>query len=100
VEFVYLAIKAFGSLTAVMVTSLRKAFTVCLSFIIFSNKVFTFWHAISISVISLGIGMNVYAKQKPKAEMAAKDLEPPDSAPFLRVNDRIDPPVREVSVGP
>jgi adenosine 3'-phospho 5'-phosphosulfate transporter B3 len=86
VEFVYLMIKAFGSLTAVMVTSLRKAFTVCLSFIVFANKKFSLFHGVSIVVIALGIGMNAYAKQAKKPEVAPKGLH--ENAPFLPVPER------------
>jgi len=66
VQFVYLLIKAFGSVVAVMVTSLRKAFTVCLSFLLFSDKKFTSNHFFSILSISAGIGMNVVGKGKQK----------------------------------
>lgn len=66
IQFVYIIIKKFGSLVAVMVTSLRKAFTVCLSFLLFSGKKFTFKHAISIGFISTGIYMNIIQKKKPK----------------------------------
>ncbi|EAY07752.1 Slc35b3 protein, putative [Trichomonas vaginalis G3] len=72
IQFVYLIIKSFGSVVAVMVTSLRKAFTVCLSFLLFSDKKFTIYHFFSIVIISSGIGLNVYGKRNSK-EQKQKD---------------------------
>jgi adenosine 3'-phospho 5'-phosphosulfate transporter B3 len=83
VEFVYLMIKAFGSLTTVMLTSLRKAFTVCLSFVMFSNKRFSVFHGVSIAIIAVGIGMNAYAKRIGKKEVLGDKMC--ETAPFLPV---------------
>lgn len=63
IQFIYLLIKAFGSVITVMVTSLRKAFTVLLSFLLFPDKKFTAYHMASIVSISTGIGLNIYAKK-------------------------------------
>jgi adenosine 3'-phospho 5'-phosphosulfate transporter B3 len=67
IQFVYLTMKVFGSLITVMITSVRKALTVCLSFIIFRDKVFTSIHAASILAIAVGIGGNVYGKTTMKS---------------------------------
>jgi adenosine 3'-phospho 5'-phosphosulfate transporter B3 len=60
IQFVYLTMKVFGSLITVMVTSLRKALTICLSFILFRDKVFTMWHGVSMAAIAAGMGLNIY----------------------------------------
>jgi adenosine 3'-phospho 5'-phosphosulfate transporter B3 len=62
IQFVYLTMKVFGSLTTVMVTSLRKALTICLSFLLFRDKVFTIWHGVSMAAIAAGMGINIYHK--------------------------------------
>jgi adenosine 3'-phospho 5'-phosphosulfate transporter B3 len=41
IQFVYFMMKVFGSLITVMITSVRKALTLCLSFVVFKDKVFT-----------------------------------------------------------
>ena len=52
-----------------MVTSLRKAFTVTLSFVLFStDKKFTSSHLFSILSIASGIGLNIYGKNKNKGK--------------------------------
>jgi drug/metabolite transporter (DMT)-like permease len=68
VQFIFLVIKKFGSLLATMITSLRKGFTVAISFAAFGNKKFTLWHGVSIACVFAGIGLNVLAKRKPKKE--------------------------------
>jgi adenosine 3'-phospho 5'-phosphosulfate transporter B3 len=69
IQFVYVLIKGFGSVVTVMVTSLRKAFTVTLSFVLFSSdKKFTSAHFFSILSIASGIGLNVYGKNKNKGK--------------------------------
>lgn len=73
IQFVYLTMKVFGSLVTVMVTSVRKALTVCLSFLIFRDKVFTSWHAVSTIAITIGMAINVV--QKTKAKKGAKTPE-------------------------
>jgi len=64
VQFVYLLMKTFGSLLTVMVTSLRKGLTVCISFILFPEKQFTIFHLFSMFGIVLGITMNYFGKPK------------------------------------
>jgi adenosine 3'-phospho 5'-phosphosulfate transporter B3 len=63
IQFVYLLMKVFGSLLTVMVTSVRKAVTVLLSFIVFRDKKFTVWHGFSIFLITAGMAVNIYAKK-------------------------------------
>lgn len=67
VQFVYLLIKAYGSLITVMVTSLRKAGTVILSFICFKNKTFTLQHGLSITLIFIGIYLNTIKSKTSKS---------------------------------
>jgi adenosine 3'-phospho 5'-phosphosulfate transporter B3 len=62
IQFVYLVMKVFGSLVTVMTTSLRKALTVCLSFLVFKDKKFTSWHAAAIILLATGMGLNIYEK--------------------------------------
>lgn len=64
IQFVYLTMKVFGSLLTVMMTSIRKALTVCLSFLVFPDKKFTKWHGFSIVLLSIGISINIYEKTK------------------------------------
>lgn len=71
IQFVYLTMKVFGSLITVMVTSVRKALTVCLSFLIFRDKVFTSWHAVS--MLAITIGMTINAVEKSKSKKVAKE---------------------------
>ena len=77
IQFVYLIMKVFGSLTTVMITSVRKALTVVLSFIIFKDKQFTVWHGISVMLITIGMSLSMYDKfSSKKNEKAPKeDLE-------------------------
>lgn len=75
VQFVYLVMKAFGSLVTVMVTSTRKAFTVCLSFVLFPGKKFTLHHLVSIFGIAGGLVLNYIGKNRKKRE--AKSDAPP-----------------------
>lgn len=62
IQFVYLIMKVFGSLTTVMITSVRKALTVVLSFLIFKDKQFTILHGISIMLITFGMSLSMYEK--------------------------------------
>ncbi|KAH0790263.1 Adenosine 3'-phospho 5'-phosphosulfate transporter 2 [Histomonas meleagridis] len=62
IQFVYLIMKVFGSLTTVMITSLRKALTVCLSFLLFKNKQFTRWHLFSVLLLAAGMQCNIINK--------------------------------------
>ena len=73
VQFVYMLMKAFGSLVTVMVTSTRKAFTVCLSFWIFKTKKFTPYHALSIMAIACGLGLNYIGKNRKKRDPLSDD---------------------------
>jgi adenosine 3'-phospho 5'-phosphosulfate transporter B3 len=66
VEFVYLLMKTFGNLVTVMVTSTRKAFTVCLSFLLFKTKKFTAYHFVSICTIAAGLVLHYVGKPKRK----------------------------------
>lgn len=68
IQFVYLIMKVFGSLTTVMITSVRKALTVVLSFLIFKDKVFTVWHAFSVVMITVGMSLSMYNKFAGKKE--------------------------------
>lgn len=94
IQFVYLNMKVFGSLLTVMVTSLRKALTVILSFIIFKDKKFTMWHAVAIFLIATGMAINVHdkatSKQKvPEESMALiNNSENKKHSPFY--NDKTD----------
>jgi adenosine 3'-phospho 5'-phosphosulfate transporter B3 len=77
IQFVYLTMKVFGSLITVMVTSVRKALTVALSFLIF--KAFTVIHAVSIVAIGVGLVVNVYEKtgrMKSDEQLLLKESEP------------------------
>jgi adenosine 3'-phospho 5'-phosphosulfate transporter B3 len=73
IQFVYLVMKVFGSLATVMITSVRKALTVCLSFVIFRDKVFTLWHAIAMISIATGMSINVYDKTATKTKQALEE---------------------------
>jgi len=77
VQFVYLLMKTFGSLVTVMVTSCRKAMTVCLSFILFPEKAFTRYHLLSIISIGGGLYTNYIGKPKKKPD------EDQENTPFL-----------------
>lgn len=74
VQFVYLLMKAFGGLITVMVTSTRKAFTVCLSFFLFPNKKFTMSHLISILTIASGLALNYIGKERTKQRQNKENL--------------------------
>jgi adenosine 3'-phospho 5'-phosphosulfate transporter B3 len=73
IQFVYLVMKVFGSLITVMITSVRKALTVCLSFVIFKDKVFTTWHAAAMMSIAVGMSMNVYEQTIAKKKLAQEE---------------------------
>jgi adenosine 3'-phospho 5'-phosphosulfate transporter B3 len=75
IQFVYLVMKVFGSLVTVMTTSLRKALTVCLSFIVFRDKKFTSWHAGAIILLATGMGLNIYEKTGNKKKEEIVDEE-------------------------
>lgn len=75
IQFVYLTMKVFGSLITVMITSVRKALTVVLSFVIFKDKKFTRFHCISIILIVLGMSLSIYEKTKSKKAVNQEDEE-------------------------
>ncbi|OHS96922.1 Adenosine 3'-phospho 5'-phosphosulfate transporter 2 [Tritrichomonas foetus] len=85
VQFVYLLMKAFGSLVTVMVTSTRKAATVCISFVLFPNKKFTFFHLGSILTIASGLALNYLGKSQAKRKNDVKMLPNHfnETTPFL-----------------
>ena len=65
IQFVYLTMKVFGSLLTVMMTSIRKALSVCLSFILFpETKRFTKIHAVSVCFLAFGMGIHIREKTK------------------------------------
>jgi adenosine 3'-phospho 5'-phosphosulfate transporter B3 len=64
IQFIYLIMKVFGSLVTVMVTSVRKAITICLSFLVFKDKVFTRWHAGAMLAIAIGTSVSAYEKTR------------------------------------
>jgi adenosine 3'-phospho 5'-phosphosulfate transporter B3 len=70
--------KVFGSLLTVMATSLRKAVTVLLSFVVFKDKKFTTLHVYAILLIATGMGLNIYEKtgHAKKHEGVEDDDEP------------------------
>lgn len=69
IQFVYLTMKVFGSLLTVMLTSIRKALSVCLSFILFpETKRFTKIHAISVCFLAVGMAIHIREKTKKHAE--------------------------------
>ncbi|CAP28785.3 Protein CBR-PST-2 [Caenorhabditis briggsae] len=63
VNVVLTHIKVFGALVAVTVTTLRKALTIILSFLLFS-KPFTIEYVYAGSVVMLAIYLNLYSKNK------------------------------------
>ena len=67
ITFVLILIRAFGALTAVTVTTCRKGVTMILSFMLFS-KPFTIQYVWSGVIVLLGIGVNVYQKNRPKID--------------------------------
>lgn len=75
IQFVYLTMKVFGSLITVMITSVRKALTVCLSFLLFKDKVFTTWHATSVIAITIGMTINIIEKTKGKKGVSKSQEE-------------------------
>lgn len=86
IQFIYLLINTFGSVVTVMVTSLRKAFTVCLSFLLFPDKKFTSYHLLSIIFIGSGIALNVYGKNKSKKNQRKSD-DIPDKSKYIPQDD-------------
>jgi adenosine 3'-phospho 5'-phosphosulfate transporter B3 len=58
-NFVMALMKRFGALAAVITTSVRKMFTVALSFLIFQHT-FTISYAVASLLVGTGVGMHVY----------------------------------------
>jgi len=56
---VYLVMKVFGSQIAVMTTSLHKALTVYLSFVIFKDKKFTTWRVYAIILLATEMSVSI-----------------------------------------
>jgi adenosine 3'-phospho 5'-phosphosulfate transporter B3 len=76
IQFVYLLMKVFGSLLTVMATSVRKAVTVLLSFVVFKDKKFTSLHVYAILLIATGMGLNIYERTgHVKKEETIDDIE-------------------------
>ena len=73
IQFIYLIMKNFGSLTTVMMTSFRKAMTVCLSFLVYKDKKFTTYHLFSLISIASGMGLNIAEKEMSKKQEEEKD---------------------------
>lgn len=68
ISFVLALIKIFGALTAVTVTTGRKAMTIVLSFLFFA-KPFTLQYVWSGLLVVLGIFLNVYSKNMDKFKL-------------------------------
>jgi adenosine 3'-phospho 5'-phosphosulfate transporter B3 len=92
IQFVYLTMNVFGSLVTVMLTSLRKAATVCLSFLVFPDKKFTQAHGIAIFILACGMGLNIFGKnRKSKVQQESKEEQEidydEDSSSFLNTDE-------------
>lgn len=74
IQFVYLIMKVFGSLIAVMTTSVRKAMTVCLSFVAFKDKRLTSWHVVSIMLLTTGMGLSIAGRQSKTEEPSLDNM--------------------------
>lgn len=61
--FVMKMVKRFGALVAVTVTSMRKVFTILVSFLLFP-KPMSHFHVIGLFIVGSGIAMNIYVKNK------------------------------------
>jgi adenosine 3'-phospho 5'-phosphosulfate transporter B3 len=70
IQFVDLTMKVFGSLVTLMITSVWKALTVCLSF-----KVFALWHGVSLIAIAAGMSINVYEKTGKKGRQNEEEVK-------------------------
>eukprot|EP00041_Stephanoeca_diplocostata_P024623 m.630240 g.630240 ORF g.630240 m.630240 type:complete len:339 (-) comp22565_c2_seq17:2697-3713(-) len=77
VNFVLALVSEFGALTTVTVTTLRKAVTMVLSFLFFP-KPFVFQYVWGGLLVLLGVGLNLYSKQRKKS----------GTAPFSDVADK------------
>ncbi|KAH0785913.1 Adenosine 3'-phospho 5'-phosphosulfate transporter 2 [Histomonas meleagridis] len=75
VEFVYLLMSVFGSVTTVMVTSLRKGFTVIISYLLFQNKKFTVNHGVSMGLIVIAMVLNFLDKKDINPEKKVNENE-------------------------
>ena len=63
IQFIYLIMKVYGSLTSTLIISIRKGITIIFSFLIFNNKIFTKLHAVSFFIIFFGLFLHI-ASQK------------------------------------
>jgi adenosine 3'-phospho 5'-phosphosulfate transporter B3 len=76
-----------------MTTSLRKALTVCLSFVVFRDKKFTSWHAAAIILLATGMGLNIYEKtgNKKREEVVNEEkmLTPLQPLPFEKRGEHL-----------
>ena len=75
-NFVMRLVQRFGTVVTVTTTSVRKAFTIALSFLIYP-KPFGWGYVIGFGLIGLGIFLGVSAKQ-PKSRVTITTKEAPD----------------------
>ena len=68
VQIVLTMVRQFGAFTAVAVTSMRKALSIAISFILFS-KPFTLTYVVGGIIVLFGIYLNLVAKDKRNADM-------------------------------
>ena len=68
VQIVLTMVRQFGAFTAVAVTSMRKALSIAISFILFS-KPFTLTYLVGGIIVLFGIYLNLVAKDKRNADM-------------------------------
>ena len=73
-NFVMVMVKSFGALVTVTTTSLRKALTIILSFVLFPKSVNSSYY-IGISFVLVGMVLNVYVKQTIDRHKQAKNRE-------------------------
>ena len=74
VQVVLTMVRQFGAFTAVAVTSMRKALSIVISFILFS-KPFTPNYVYGGLIVLLGIYLNLVAKDKKNADIVCKVVE-------------------------
>ena len=65
IQFIYLLIKLYGSLTTVIITSIRKTLNIIITFFLIKNKSLTGLHLSSFLILSLGITLNIIEKSSP-----------------------------------
>jgi len=74
--FVMTLVKLFGALVTVITTSCRKVVTIVFSFILFPKPV-SFLFIFGVFLVSIGVGLNVFAKQMKKKEPVPVVAEDP-----------------------